>query len=362
MGGRRLGKTSALRAVEWNLLDPAGGYSQAFPVFINLHVEQPRDLDNFRYLLVARLREALERWKQVPGAAIREMYRQFLRQVKGGEVTVSFLQQLNIKLNIDNPDSQCRLTHEDFRSALIKTVEELQKCDYKGVCFLLDGAEFVVRQPWANDAWSYFRGLKDTDTALKPFLGLLLSGYRELKEYQQQIGSPLLNIADVEWLSTLATSETSKLIDYRMKCEKIVLSEKTIAAVQEWTGCHPYLTQQMLNIIFDGYKGNKSLSAKSLVSKLISKHDHDFSIWWNVEAHQAGGLSDSDRLVYKALAKQRNGTVESLMQDIDLSLSAAKIEDSLDLLAGAGVIWRHEEQYRIGAKLFEQWVIQQEKT
>ena len=46
LGGRRLGKTSALRAVEWNLLNPSSNYPRrAFPVLINLQLEQPKDLD-----------------------------------------------------------------------------------------------------------------------------------------------------------------------------------------------------------------------------------------------------------------------------------------------------------------------------
>ena len=80
LGGRRLGKTSTLRAIEWSMLDP-NPYSnrpyRAFPVFISLQVEQPENLGHLRYILIARLREALERWKQVPGGTLREMYRQF---------------------------------------------------------------------------------------------------------------------------------------------------------------------------------------------------------------------------------------------------------------------------------------------
>ena len=82
LGGRRLGKTSALRAIEWNLLNPHNNsnnnyYRRAFPVLINLQLEQPKDLDNLRYLLIARLREAMERWREVPVTEIRQMYREF---------------------------------------------------------------------------------------------------------------------------------------------------------------------------------------------------------------------------------------------------------------------------------------------
>ena len=135
--------------------------------------------------------------REVPLTEMRQMYREFLSQIKSSEVTFSFLKQLGIKFNIDNHAHERRLNNDSFRVAFLNTTEELRKLNFQGVCFLIDGAEFIVRQNWATDAWAYLRGLKDTDTAIKPLLGLLLSGYRDLKEYQQRVGSPLLNIAEI---------------------------------------------------------------------------------------------------------------------------------------------------------------------
>jgi hypothetical protein len=53
--GGRLGKTSALRAVEWSLLDLGGPRAnRPFSVFISLELEQPSDLPNFLFILVDR--------------------------------------------------------------------------------------------------------------------------------------------------------------------------------------------------------------------------------------------------------------------------------------------------------------------
>jgi hypothetical protein len=356
LAGRRMGKTSALRAVEWNLLNPNSSDSRrAFPVLINLQVEQPKDLDSFRYLLIARLREAIERWKEVPLTEIRKMYREFLGQVKGGEVTFKFLQQLDIKLDITNPDSERRLNNDSFRLAFLKTLEELRKLNFQGVCFLIDGAEFIVRQNWASDAWSYLRGLKDTDTAIKPFLGLLLSGYRDLKEYQQRVGSPLLNIAEIEWLAPLTDEDTKKLIADRAEQEQVSLSEERIASVIEWLGCHPYLTQQSLNFIFDCYHQGDSRS--NLSNRMLQHHDNDFWAWWNEEQH-SGCFSETERTVYRALVQERKGNTKSLAQST--SLSRGKVADALEVIAGTGVIRQlDDESYAIGCRLFEEWVAQQ---
>ncbi|BAY30017.1 hypothetical protein NIES2107_18610 [Nostoc carneum NIES-2107] len=355
LAGKRLGKTSALRAVEWNLLNPTSNYPRrAFPVLINLQLEQPKDLDNLRYLLIARLREAIERWRQVPLAEIRQMYRDFLGKITGGEVTLKFLTQADIKLNFTNSDTEKRLDNDNFRLAFLKTTEELRKLKFQGVCFLIDGAEYIVKQTWANDAWAYLRGLKDTDTAIKSSLGLLLSGYRDLKEYQQRVGSPLLNIAEIEWLGALTAEDTKKLICDRAEQENITLNDDTISAILEWSGCHPYLTQQALNLIFDSHPQH---SLDHLTDKLLQHHDKDFSAWWNDE-NLTGGFSQDERTVYSALIHTRTTTPQELAQYT--SFSRAKVTEALEVIAGTGVISSSDdESYTLGSRLFEEWVKQQ---
>lgn len=361
LGGRRIGKTSALRAIEWNLLDSNSGKPcRAFPVFISFKSEQPKDLDNLRYIMIARLREAIERWQQVPGTALRETYRRFRRQVASAEVTIGFLKALGAKFSITNPDRERQLIHEDFRQALLRTIKELEKLNFEGICFLFDDAEFIVRKDWANDAWSYFRSLKDTDTALKSFFGLVLSGYRDLQNYHQEVGSPLFNIAQVEWLLPLDDSEIKKLVTHRSKLEKVALSEEKSNFVVDWAGGHPYLTQQILNAICASCHTQKeSVSAENLVSNLIQQHSNQFSKWWNLNQHPDGFI-ETERLVYQVLVEHRQGTCESLAKLA--RLSELEVADALMMLVGTGVIKKlDEENYAIGTRLFEKWVEQQKR-
>ena len=352
LGGRRLGKTSALRAVEWNLLNPNTKYlRRAFPVLINLQLEQPKDLDNLRYLLIARLREAIESWRKVPVTEICQMYREFLTQIQSAEIAVNFLTQSGIKFNTNDSDSEKRLNNDSFRSAFLKTTEELRQIKFQGVCFLIDGAEYIVRQNWATDAWSYLRGLKDTDIAIKSALGLLLSGYRDLKEYQQRVGSPLLNIAEIEWLATLSDEDTKKLICDRAEKENISLSENKIVEIIELSGCHPYLTQQLLNMNFDSQQQE---SKGNLINKLLQHHDKDFSSWWNAE-HLSGCFSEDERKIYSALIEKRQATPQDLANYTNFS--RVKTSEALEVIAGTGVIRSLDDEYYIlGSCLFKKWV------
>jgi hypothetical protein len=406
LGGRRIGKTSFLRAVEWSLLKPnndrlenpaqisgdgrsSGSWVkknlptfskmisrqskskqsrsfqnlsssegiQAFPVFISLQVEQPSDLDSFRYLLIARLREAMNRWRSAPSGVLREQYRHFLSQVEGGELTMSFLSAINLKLNVKNSSYEKRLSHDDFRKALLASLAELQGWEIDGICFLLDGSEFVVGQAWANDAWSYLRGLKDTDTALKPFIGFLFSGYRNLRDYQQAVGSPLLNIAEVNWLTTLTKSELQSLISHRNQDKNVKLTDQDQEIIVEWGGGHPYLSQQLINYLLDTSAKSASLNMDSLKYDMLKQHDRDFSAWWD-DPQRPYSLGESERKLYKAIMQCRQGTVESLIGQLHLSHGA--VTEALEVLVGTGMIKQtNEESWEIGSRLFEEWVLQQ---
>jgi hypothetical protein len=112
LGGRRVGKTSTLRAVEWSLLTPlSGGPYRAFPIFVSLAVEQPTSLDHLRYLLSLRLYEAMRRWQKARHTEQPQIYERFLRQLPG-KVTIGLPW---FKWEFGNIQREQRLLHDDFR-------------------------------------------------------------------------------------------------------------------------------------------------------------------------------------------------------------------------------------------------------
>lgn len=351
LGGHRLGKTSLLNAIQNRFLTSSNSDYRAFPVLFNLQQERPENLDHLRYLMIARLQEAFAEYKEGRLSNWRKSYRRLLRQISGGEI-----KKVGISLKVTNPDYERRLINEDFRQDLLRILKSLKKKNFVGVCYLIDGAEFIVSQEWANDAWSYLRALKDTDTALKPFVGLIFSGYQDLKDYQQKVGSPLLNIAEVEWLEALKESDVRQLIAYRRQIENIFLTSEEIEQIIEWSGGHPYLIQQLLNTIFDYKNSDQSYIIDNLINNLIRQYDGDFSAWWD-NKKKSYSFTAIERSVYLALIEKRMGTTESIAQNLDLSIG--EIGDAFEVLAGTGVIEKiDDEQYKIGAKIFEQWVIQ----
>lgn len=220
---------------------------------------------------------------------------------------------------------------------------------------MLDEADFIVRKDWADDAWSFFRGLKDTDTALSPFFGLILSGYRELKEYRQQVGSPLYNIAaSVSWLQTLDDSEAEELSNYRIQQEGVSINRDRVKTLIQWSGCHPFLIQQTLNFLFDNLPMTQSSIWEESFNHLIRNNKHHFEGWWNKDRN-TDGFGEAERSVYKTLVENKKESIEKLSNLVNLSQN--DVIDALEVLAGTGVIRQLDEQYYIvGAQLFEKWV------
>lgn len=351
LGGRRLGKTSLLHAIEWTLLSPSSSsLNQVFPVYINLRKEAPDNLENFFYILVACLRRATTRWENASGDNWRERYRTFLSQISGAEAGMGFL-----KLKVVNPDHERKLNKDNFEVALWEAIRELQSKNRYGVCFLFDEGDYFVSKPWANDALSYFRALKDSSDAMKPFLGLILTGYRGVRDYKHRIGSALYNIGSIVPLGPLANSEAKLLIDGRCAAESTKLDTVTAQFVLEIAGGHPYLTNQVLTAVLDRAKDT---TLDSLRQTLVMKHKEDFADWWNV-ANSADGFGPHERAAYQCLLQKKNASVSEVAKAMRLTEFDAL--EALDSLVATGVAFspNHEYQFTLGAGLFAEWVVSQ---
>lgn len=350
LGGGRLGKTSTLRAIEWNLLDAGSSSdSRAFPVYINLQMVQPKDSDHLRYVLIASFREAFLKWQRSPWQGLRKTYRRFLSEIVEAETNLGVF-----RFKVVNRTTRL-MDQQDFEQSFKEALGSVEQSGFEGICFLLDEAEFIVSRDWGNDICSYFRALKDSNVAIEPFLGLLFSGYRGVKEYQQRVGSPLYNIASVIWLDSLTEAETMQLIEIRSKDEGVALSENDIRLIWSLAGGHPHFTQQTINALLDHRKANQTASTEKVVLRLLHAHDREFLKWWNLGDANENGFAHNERRVYQELGVQRKSTAAELSRLT--GLPPLQVIDSLCVLAGTGVIRQvGEDEYEIGAKLFEMWV------
>jgi hypothetical protein len=366
LGGRRLGKTSALRALEYRLMSQPTG-AQAFPIFIPLELNQPRDLNHFRFVLLDGLRQAVDRWRGVDGTALatssaaqaRSWYQGFLSRISEVKVTWGFIQATMKPLASPETDE---LSDVAFRETIRRSLDELRELGYGGACFLLDEVEFVVRNQHANEIFSYLRGLKDS-SSLKSQLGLVLSGYRGVSEYEQKIGSKLLEIAKLIWLECLTEDETRKLAEFRMTDEDVPLDQSAMDFILKWGGLHPFLTQQILNAMFDDQRNQGRTdpdalkwTPDALKWTLMEERQAAFRAWWNADG-LTDGFQEREREVYLTIQATGRATVPELVER--LGRKPLGIRNSLRLLSGTGVIRRKDDDsYETGSLLFSEWVAQ----
>ena len=354
-GGRRTGKSSALRAVERRMLTALtdGPYS-AFPVFVDLQLHQPASLGQLRHLLSTQLRAAMRVWGRIRKLGTPSGYERFLQRMIRREMDV-VIGVPPISVTLKSPLKQTReIRHDEFFSSLVFQIARLRRKGFRGVCFLLDEADFIVRKDWSSDSWSYFRGLKE-NTTLRSSFGLLLSGFRTVRDFQQKKASPLYNIAaPAEWMSPLQESEIRSLIVTRCEDEGVLLSAKDRATTIEWGGGHRYLTQQVLNVILDARLTRSSITTDDLMIDLLRSLSRDFAGLWNVE-QRPDGFGDVERELYNDLVECRAATKMKLTRSS--VRSPTQIEGALEILVGAGVVQKADDgEYRVGARLFEEWV------
>ncbi|MEO1391004.1 MAG: hypothetical protein AAFV85_27035 [Cyanobacteria bacterium J06634_6] len=365
LGGSRIGKTSLLNALEWNFLaadsQPSG---RVLPVLIDLNQVQPETLAHLRYLIVARLRKSISRWQQVPNFSfqtpIRELYQSYLKNVSDTQVTINFLKQVGLKLELRNPHENRRLSDEVFSESLLQSLGELRDLGFSNICCLFDNAEFIAKQDWATDAWNYFRSFQESkDNHVSSYVGLVFSGYRELKDYQQKVGSPLLNISNIRWLAPLSESDVRNIISLREECAPLQLNEEDILSIIEWTGCHPCLIHSMLDALLAVSRTENTDYLTLVIEGLLDQQSDVFSSWWN-EKDALGRLENEDRLIYKAMMSCREGGPKHIAK---LSKKGAgKVKKTLQILCATGLILEvGDGTYKIGSRLFEEWVVQNYK-
>jgi len=353
LGGQRIGKTSMLRALEWSMLELRPDRSNSlFPVLVNLQAEQPQSADHFRYLLVARLRDALARYRRTAEefswADLRSAYRTFVGRFEEVKLEQSFL-----KLKLKLPTNA--LSPEDFRTAFQAGMDELQEARFQGVLFLLDEAEYVTSKDWANDAWSHIRGFKDTDP-LKAAMGLVISGFRGVLEYQQRVGSPLRNIAQTAWMAGFEPETARKLIVGRFADEDTPLRESDLEFLWNYSGGYPFLLQQMINLVIDVRRGQGiegGTSHEVLVRKALLEHHLVFRDWWNGKG-KFDGLTERERAVYGQIPDSGRISLDDMLSRLNAKLMP--LLETLQILCGSGLVREVErEEYEITSFLFRKW-------
>jgi len=330
IGGRRMGKTSLLYAVKRGLLSSCKSQLVPFPVYISFRTKKALDTEEqFLFSLIRGLRD--------------EMFQSELWTTPELETIENIL------------PSDKEIQREPFQEALLDVISTTLQKHYDGIVYLIDDVGFFIGKPWWDEAANYIRAVKDNpNIGLRSRLGFIFSGFRELKEFYQKVGSKLSEIAVVEPVKCFRQDEVKEAC--RERCGE--MDEDTIAEVLEYGGCHPFLTQYLLIHWHEEHRCKGTPSVDQIASQFCGKRPSDFQIWWN-EKDEESGLSEHEHQIYRFLLSRKdfiNIEGENLSRHFSY-YSLNEIGESLTYLSYAGLLTEVEEGiHRMGAKMFQDWV------
>lgn len=363
LGGRRSGKSSTLQAVKRSLEKPDGSHTRRmFPVYMDLQLVNPESLDGLRALMARWLRDVV-----VDKRSERSRVFRLGRRVAAGVgwlisgvlKAVQFTAQgVGITVTMAEWGTPvAAATHTAFCDALRRGIRAVKNLGFDGVCFLFDETEVIVRQDWSDDAWGYFRGLK-ADTKVGPSFGLILSGYRRVGEYRQRVGSPLRNLARVDWLDAVDDFDVRRLIRQRENAEGVRLSDVEKTGVVDLAGGHPYVAQQVISVMFDARRQGvmENTESESVCREVADTEGDVFRGWWNADG-ESDGFQDEERRVYRTLVRKRRATVAEVLETGNMRQT--EVAGALEVLVGTGVVRRKGDMYSIGTRVFEEWMVRE---
>lgn len=325
IGGRRFGKSSFLKAIEWQLL-------------VRLSRCGPGDF--YVVPLIVDLKGCgTDGPGNVYAGTLRLLYRFLHRsQVLKFDLARTQLQEMMGKRRNET------LTFYQFEDILDDLVLAFQeRCGPFRLALLLDEAEAVTRFPWSETLFNQLRALI-YDGPLAKAVKLVLTGSASVVQVRQA-GSPLLNAVKIFHLAALATADVLKIIERGGK-----MADGAVAAVLEQSGGHPFIAQYLLHHLWkDGLTEATTADVESMAQQLRQQRAADLQGWWEA-------VGDSGQQAYAVLAEAGDWvderTLLAQLKDAVLPVDqgmAALCYHGLALRDGSG------QRYRVNGELFRDW-------
>lgn len=340
VGGRRFGKSSLLRAIEYNLLkqsifltnktdcdisDPTD--ITLLPVFISLKSLDPSTPEDVFGLISHRIKKSVcGKKSNIPNfpGPILELG---LPKDESNSIKPTTLQ------NLENEIEQI------ISAAHIKFDILLR------VTLLIDEVDAILDFPWTNSVLGMFRHLiYDSDT--RAYIRLVFAGSNRYL-FVNEKGSPLLNAVISCYLNPFDDSGTNKLISM---AGDLTPEVATLVALQG--GGHPFILQHLLHYLFQNGANLANQDSVNLETRrFIYDRAQDIDNWWYA-------IGEDGRKVYIILAKSQSWMSIAELRETNPHLSC-NFAQGVKALCFHGLA-KHDGTYRnycISGDLFLDWVI-----
>ena len=212
---------------------------------------------------------------------------------------------------------------------------------------LLDHCDRIIDQDWVHSLYAVLRGLLES-SGTRDLFKLVMAGSQRFLVEVQQAGSPLRDILEHYYLSSLSYEATYALVS-RVKLHPT--NSRIARAVYIEGGGHPFLLQYLMHNLWG--KDINSLSVEDVVEVgfRFSQFRQDFEKWWLQWDRMT-------RKVYVLLAETKNELSERQIRIYFRENNPSNILQILNILVCYGVIWRNNSNsFQVGAAMFQRWLI-----
>lgn len=333
IGGKRFGKSSTLRAIEYRLLNRwqqlEAGERYVFPCVIDFKGCDATNEETVYASILRHLYRELKRFENLP-------------------LSLSDT-DLHTLLN-DRPKTIAYWEVEDTLENLCRVFED--QVGLFRLILLLDEGEYIITKSWAETLFSNLRALIH-DGPLVNTVQLVLTGSTRVIQVREE-GSPLLNSLELFFLQSLLSRDIQLLINRARASD---LSEDVGQALQRKSGGHPFIAQYLLRDLWESGLDKPTVDqVEQIATRFRQTRGLDMQGWW--QAIGELGQQAYSYLVQADLWPESEWVHENLLLE-KLPSSIQPLDQALTGLCYHGLAVREESQkrYRAVNVSFRDWLI-----
>lgn len=306
-GGRRMGKSTLLRAIEADLRVSLPMWRESGLIVVPIYLDG---------LTFDRPIEPNTLWKRI----IKEM-------------CVSLGERESCEIH-DFGDfvSACRII--------------LERCELAvRVVALLDEIEPILVCNWADGFFANWRALLSNIPEVSGSFAAVFAGARELGRLQQDMGSPLMDVLEWRSLRNLSFSDTCRLMEEPVGR---TFSDAFKDRVFQWTGGQPMLVQYVMHQIVARNVFDQVDEIDKIASQFILSRGWQFGDWWNKNC------SSPARRVYRRLGDLYNVTS---LRELVVEFGSGPANEGVEVLQHVGIGLINEETLEVKklGQMFATW-------
>jgi hypothetical protein len=323
IGGRRVGKSSVLKAVETRLASRLTGCDTGdwlvFPLLVDLKRCKPTSEQHIYVCILRYLCRALQRSRAL---------------------NCDFASTDLHAIVTQDRDALSFFQFEDVLEDLVRRMQSPFR-----LVLLLDEVESMTGFDWSETLFNQLRALI-YDGLLADVVKLVLTGSANVIR-ARHAGSPLLNAVKIEHLASFAEADLQTLIARGGE-----MPAQAAAAVRAQSGGHPFIAQYLLHHLWDdGLARATTAQVEQVARQMRQKRAADLQGWWE-------SVGDSGQWAYAVLAAAQDWLDErSLLAQVQNP--GQPLGQGLSALCYHGLVIRDEsrQRYRVAGDLFLDWFV-----